>query len=128
MNRGLYTAASGMSAAQRMLDVTANNLANASTTGFKSDGLVFKDALEANLNSGGRNIGQMSYGVVADGAYTNFGVGAITPTGNPLDVAINDSKGAFKVEANGQKRFTRDGSFRLDDQKQLVTREGYPVL
>ncbi len=129
MNRGLYTAATGMSAAQRMLDVTANNLANVSTNGFKSDGLVFRDALDANMNLAGRPLGQMSYGVVAAGQFTNFAIGAITPTGNPLDVAINDSKGAFKVQLpNGQPRFTRDGAFRLDDQKQLVTRDGYPVL
>ncbi|HTQ09971.1 MAG TPA: flagellar basal body protein, partial [Fimbriimonadaceae bacterium] len=64
MNRGLYTAATGMSAMQQMLDVTANNLANASTNAFKSDGLVFRDAFEANLN-----VGQMSYGVMPAGQF-----------------------------------------------------------
>src|SRR5437867_3363233 len=98
MNRGLYTAASGMSASQRMLDVTANNLANVSTNAFKSDGLIFKDALEASMTLGGRPIGEMSFGVESDGGFTNFSAGPISQTGNPLDVAIPDSKGAFKVD------------------------------
>ncbi|MFI5385211.1 MAG: flagellar hook-basal body protein [Fimbriimonadales bacterium] len=129
MNRGLYTAATGMSAMQRMLDVTANNLANASTNGFKSDGLIFKDAFEANLNNNGQPIGQLSYGVMASGGFTNFQVGSISQTGNPLDVAITDPKGAFKVQTpGGQDYFTRDGAFRLNDQKQLVDNSGDLVL
>jgi flagellar basal-body rod protein FlgF len=129
MNRGLYTAATGMSAAQRLMDVTANNLANVSTNAFKSDGLIFKDALEASLTSNGQGIGEMSYGVTPAGEFTNFAMGSLTQSGNPLDVAITDSKGAFKVDlGNGKHYFTRDGSFRLNDQKQLVDREGHPVL
>jgi flagellar basal body rod protein FlgG len=129
MNRGLYTAATGMSAAQRMLDTTANNLANVSTNAFKRDGLVFRDALEANLNSRGQAIGQMSYGVKPDGEFTDFEMGSITETGNNLDFAITDSKGAFKVDTgNGQFRYTRDGAFRLNDQKQLVDRQGHLVM
>lgn len=129
MNRGLYTAATAMSAAQRMLDVTANNLANVSTTGFKKDGVLFRDALEANMTVAGRPLGKMSYGVIAEGQFTDFAQGPISPTGNPLDVAITDSKGAFKVDlGNGKTGYTRDGSFRLDEQKQLVTKDGHPVL
>ncbi len=129
MNRGLYTAATGMSAAQRMLDVTANNLANVSTNAFKADGLMFKDALEKQMNLGGRNIGEMSFGVEAAGQYTDFSQGTITGTGNPLDLAIDNSKGAFKVQTpQGQTRFTRDGAFRLNSDNQLVTRDGSLVL
>jgi flagellar basal-body rod protein FlgG len=126
MNRGLYTAATGMSASQRMLDVTANNLANVSTNGFKADGLIFRDALEKNLSGG---LGEMSFGVAAEAQYTDFGVGSLSQTGNPLDIAITDSKGAFKVDiGNNQFRYTRDGAFRLNDQKQLVDRKGNLVL
>jgi flagellar basal-body rod protein FlgF len=128
MNRGLYTAATGMAATQRMLDVTANNLANVSTNAFKKDGLVFKDALERRMNANGRPIGEMSYGVMAAGEFTDFSAGMLTETGNPLDVAITDNKGAFKVQTPQGPRFTRDGAFRLNDQKELVTRDGYPVL
>jgi flagellar basal body rod protein FlgG len=118
-----------MSAAQRMLDTTANNLANVSTNAFKRDGLVFRDALEANLTSRGQAIGQMSYGVKPDGEFTDFEMGSITETGNNLDFAITDSKGAFKVDTgNGQFRYTRDGAFRLNDQKQLVDRQGHLVM
>lgn len=129
MNRGLYTAATGMNAAQRLLDVTANNLANVSTNGFKRDGLIFKDALEANMNSQGQQIGEISYGVTPAGEFTDFNMGQISQTGNPLDIAITDTKGAFKVDmGNGIQRFTRDGAFRLNDQKELVDRNGHPVL
>jgi flagellar basal body rod protein FlgG len=118
-----------MSAAQRMLDTTANNLANVSTNAFKRDGLVFRDALEANMNSQGRALGKMSYGVMPAGEFTDFEMGTISQTGNPLDFALTDSKGAFKVDlGNNQHRFTRDGAFRLNDQKQLVDRQGHPVL
>jgi flagellar basal-body rod protein FlgG len=129
MNRGLYTAATGMSASQRLLDVTANNLANVSTNAYKRDGIIFRDALEMNLSNEGRQIGQISYGAVSDGLFTSFELGSISTTGNPLDVAINDQKGAFKIDiGNGQHRYTRDGAFRLNDQKQLVTRQGYLVM
>jgi flagellar basal body rod protein FlgG len=112
-----------------MLDVTANNLANTSTNAFKRDGLVFRDALEANMNLQGQPIGQMSYGVTPAGEFTDFGMGSISQTGNSLDFAITDSKGAFKVDlGNGQYRYTRDGAFRLNDQKQLVDRQGHPVM
>ena len=118
-----------MSAAQRMLDITANNLANASTTAFKGDGLIFQDAFEASLNSDGRDIGQMSYGVTPGIEFTNRQVGEIQKTGNPLDVAITTPEGAFKVDlGQGQTRFTRDGSFHLNDQKVLVDSAGHPVL
>ena len=117
-----------MNAAQRMLDVTSNNLANVSTNGFKSDGLVFRDALEKNMNSNGRNIGQISYGVSPAAQFTHFDEGPISQTGNVLDVAITGPKGAFKVQTANGARFTRDGSFRLDSDKQLVDRNGNPVL
>lgn len=118
-----------MSAAQRMLDVTANNLANVSTNAFKADGLMFKDALEKQMSMNGRSIGQMSFGVEAAGQFTDFSQGTITQTGNPLDVAIDSEKGAFKVRTpQGQVRFTRDGAFRINSQNQLVTRDGSNVL
>lgn len=117
-----------MNAAQRMLDVTANNLANASTNGFKSDGIQFRDALEANLYQGSQSIGQMSFGATAEGETTNFNLGPISQTGNDLDVAIGQSEGAFKVDIGNGTAFTRDGSFRMDNQNQLVDREGHPVL
>lgn len=118
-----------MSAAQRLLDVTANNLANVSTNAYKRDGIIFRDALEMNLTSEGRSIGEISYGAVSDGLFTSFEMGSISATGNPLDVAINGEKGAFKVDiGNGQYRYTRDGAFRLNDQKQLVTRQGFLVM
>lgn len=118
-----------MSAAQRMLDVTANNLANVSTNAFKRDGLVFRDALELSMNAGGNPIGEISYGVVPEGEYTSFEMGSISKTGNPLDLAITDSKGAFKVEVGGgQYRYTRDGAFRLNEQNELVDRLGRRVM
>lgn len=118
-----------MSATQRMLDLTANNLANVSTNAFKKDGLVFKDALEKSLSIKGREIGEMSFGVTTAGQFTDFSQGTLTQTGNPLDLAINGEKGAFKVQLpNGNVRYTRDGAFKLNAEGQITTREGYLVL
>ncbi len=114
-----------MSASQNMLDVIANNLANVSTNGFKGDSLRFRDALEESMATNGRSIGQISYGVAPAGEVTDFSMGTFSQTGNPLDVAIDDPNGAFKLD-NGQ--YTRDGAFKLNDAKELIDRDGNRVL
>jgi flagellar basal-body rod protein FlgF len=130
MNRGIYATATGMLATQRALDAIANNLANASTTGFKRDGLAFGEAYERELRANGGEgprIGRLGSGVAEIASYTDFEPGPIAQTGNPLDVAI-EGQGLFAVATPSGIRYTRDGSFRLDEQGQLVTREGHPVL
>ena len=131
MNRGIYATATGMLASQKWLDVVANNLANVSTNGFKRDELAFQDAFvrEMRLNGGkGAEIGSLGSGATLVQQYTVFEQGPINPTGNSLDVAINSEKGLFSVETPQGVRYTRDGSFGLDANRQLVTKQGFPVL
>ena len=119
-----------MITSQQMLDVVSNNLANASTTAYKEDGLTFANAMEQQLTSEGSPIGSLGSGSAVINEYTDFSPGSIMSTGNPLDVAIESPKGAFAVQTGdaGQTAFTRDGSFSLNTNRQLVTKDGYLVL
>jgi flagellar basal-body rod protein FlgF len=131
MNRGIYTTSLGMSALQRGLDVTTNNLANASTTGFKRDGLIFQDTLQREMyaNGGlGQSVGKLGAGAQAVEEFTIREVGAITSTSNPFDMAIKTPNGMFAVKVGNEVRYTRDGSFGLDSERRLVNKSGYPVL
>lgn len=129
MNRGVYSAATGMIAAQDLLDIVSNNLANASTNGFKQDGIAFTSALESQLVSGGKSIGSLGSGVSLQNEYTDFTEGSITTTGNPLDVAIRTNNGLFAVQLSPNNvAYTRDGGFEVNQDRVLVTKEGFPVL
>jgi flagellar basal-body rod protein FlgF len=131
MNRGIYATATGMMSAQAQLDVLTNNLANVSTTGFKRDGLAFAESFERRLRAhsgAGPEIGTLGSGAAQVAQFTIFEPGALTATGNPLDVAIQSPKGLFAVRAEGGVQYTRNGSFRLNESRQLVTQQGYPVL
>lgn len=131
MNRGIYATATGMIAAQQQLDVLSNNLANVSTNGFKRDGIAFAERFEREmLANGGRgaSLGTLGTGAVRQAQFTIFEAGPLNATGNPLDVAINDKRGLFAVQTSEGVRYTRDGSFQLNDSRQIVTHEGYPLL
>lgn len=120
-----------MATAQQWLDVVTNNLANASTTGFKRDGVSFDDGLvrELSANSGnGHSLGSLGSGALIKSFYTDFATGAQVATGNPLDLAIRGQQGAFAVQTAGGVRYTRDGSFQLNPERQLVDKSGHPVL
>jgi len=132
MIRGIYTSGLGMTRETKRLDIISNNLANASTTGFKSDGTVqgtFKQRLEDVLVGKSRiDIANYTPDVVR--SYTNFTQGSLRNTGNSTDVAIsNDNHAFFSVEDNeGNEVYTRDGGFTIDKDRFLVTTEGYKVL
>jgi flagellar basal body rod protein FlgG len=131
MLRGVYSAGTAMASAQQWLDVISHNLANASTTGYKRDGLAFDDGLVRELagqGGRGRTIGSLGSGSVLRGKYTDQAVGAANSTGNRLDVAILSEEGAFAVRAPAGVRYTRDGNFSLDPQRRLVDQRGHPVL
>jgi flagellar basal-body rod protein FlgG len=105
---------------QRM-DVITNNMAHVNTTGYKRDHVVsqaFSEQLLARLNDPGlrvfRNtpIGHITPGVFVDDVYTAFHQGALSQTGNSLDLAIV-GQGFFVVDLNGEELFTRDGTFTL---------------
>lgn len=116
----------------KRLDIISNNLANASTTGFKSDGAVcgtFKKALSDVMVSGSR-IDVANYTPDIVNTYTKFSQGSLQSTGNTTDLAIsNDDSAFFTVEdKSGSRLYTRDGSFIIDKDNYLVTSEGYKVL
>lgn len=117
----INTAATGLQAAQTALDVVSNNLANANTSGFKSQLALFN----AVYPSG--ETGVPGTGVQAAGLDTNLVQGSTTTTGNPLDAAVSGN-GYFLVSNNGATQYTRDGAFQLSSTGQLVTANGNTVL
>ena len=132
MIRGLYTSGLGMTRETKRLDIISNNLANASTTGFKTDGTVqgtFKQKLDDIMVSGSR-IDVANYTPDIVRSYTNYTQGSLHSTGNSTDVAISgDDYAFFTVEDNeGNQLYTRDGGFTIDKDRFLVTTEGYRVL
>jgi flagellar basal-body rod protein FlgF len=129
---GLYQSAAGMLVNQYRQDVTANNLANVDTTGYKRDVASFSQRLaEARSHSGAaRNplLDGMSGGVWANRSATDFSAGTADVTGNPLDAMIA-GQGFFAVQTPDGTRYTRAGQFTIDSQGRLVTAgEGFPVL
>lgn len=120
-----------MVTAQQWLDVVTNNLANASTNGFKKDGLAFGDGLVRELaaNAGaGQRIGSLGSGSTVQTQYTDFSPGVINTTGNALDLAINQEKGAFAVQTKAGLKYSRDGALQINPDRQLVTKTGNLVL
>lgn len=118
-----------MMSAQQQLDVVTHNLANASTAGYKKDGVVFNDTLSRALyGDDGRFVGNLGAGSELSGKYTSMEVGSISMTGNPLDIAIQTPEGFFAVEAPTGMHYTRDGSFTLNSNRELVNKQGLPVL
>ena len=129
MDRGLYIAASGMLAEQIRQDQIANDLANASTPGYKGDRTAqrtFNDLLLSNSVSG-EVVGPQSTAVQVDRIETDFAPRPARDTGEPLDFAIV-GEGFFAVQTANGTRYTRNGQFSLDPQGRLVTAQGDPVL
>ncbi|HAA89086.1 MAG: Flagellar basal-body rod protein FlgG [Thermoanaerobacterales bacterium 50_218] len=138
MLRALYTAASGMIAQQFNIDTISHNLANVNTTAYKKVRPEFQDLLYLTIRrpvapqeEGGvyTPIGlEVGLGVRVAGSQTIFQQGNLKQTGNPLDLAIT-GPGFFVVKGPDEEEYyTRDGSFKLDAEKRLVTSEGYFVL
>ncbi|WP_213974681.1 flagellar basal-body rod protein FlgF [Tepidanaerobacter acetatoxydans] len=141
MIRGLYTGASGMLSEMSRTDVISNNLANVNTSGFKKDRAIFRAFPEMNIHrfddpvTVGLDrvidprpfIGMLGTGVVLDEINTDFSQGAIKTTSNPLDIALR-GEGFFEVQTPEGIRYTRDGSFTIDRDGYIVTRDGYYVL
>lgn len=132
---GLYTSATGVLAASSYLDVTANNLANLNTTGYKTSQIGFEDllyyGLQADSPSGAPNsaavpVGtQIGLGTTVAAVNGLFTQGPIVPTGRALDLAI-DGQGFFPVTiGEGVTGYTRAGIFSVNTQGQIVTREGF---
>jgi flagellar basal-body rod protein FlgG len=125
MLEGLYSAAAGMAAQQKRLDAVSNDLANVNTAGYKQLRVGFHDLLYQDTGRGtaaGINVGA---GAAAVDAGRKMTQGVLRRTDTPTDVAIQGS-GFFRVrDANGQLALTRDGSFHVTAQGELVTSRGY---
>jgi flagellar hook protein FlgE len=134
MLRSLFTGISGLGAHQQMLDVTANNIANVNTTGFKASHTVFEDTLSQTLagaggpglTTGGTNAQQIGLGVKLAGTQLNFTQGASQATGVTSNMLINGD-GFFVIDKGGQELYTRAGNFTLDASGNLVTPDGAKV-
>ena len=136
MLRALYTSATGMKAQEQLIDVTANNLANVNTSGFKRSHVNFADLIYSTLEQPGTDVAtgqiaptglQIGSGVRTAGTMKIFTPGTLEQTGNVLDLAI-EGDGFLPVRLpNGELRYTRDGALRLDQNGRLVTADGYLI-
>lgn len=136
MVKGLYTASTGMINEQRRVDILSNNLANASTTGYKKEGSTseaFKDVLAVKIKDSSesylhRRIGTMNMGVKIGEVYTDYSQGSFHETGNTFDLAVSGD-GFFAVEftnKNGETStmYTRDGNFITNVKGEVVNKNG----
>ncbi len=136
MNSALSTAATGMAAQETRLSVTANNIANVSTPGFKKSRAEFEDLMYQTLTTPGSQTTQSTK--TPTGAEVGLGVGHISiqrmhtegdlqQTGNALDLAV-EGHGYFQVSMpDGSLAYTRAGAFRLDHEGKIVNPDGHPL-
>lgn len=142
MIRGLYTSASGMLAGVMLTDVVTNNIANVNTAGFKKDVAVskeFREMLLYRINDPSVGnmppsfpsdmvpLGYVGTGAIVDNIYTSHAQGIVRNTGNPLDLSIM-GEGYFTIDTADGIRYTRNGAFTLNADKELVTMTGDRVL
>jgi flagellar basal-body rod protein FlgF/flagellar basal-body rod protein FlgG len=135
MDSGLYAACAGLRAQSQALEVSAHNLANLNTTGFRAQQTTF-ESLVASAPAGPNGPGSVltsalnratnNFGVL-EGTHLDMTSGNLLATGNPLDVGIEGS-GFFAIQTAGGTRYTRNGSFQVSSKGQLVTAAGDLVL
>jgi flagellar basal-body rod protein FlgF len=115
-------------ALNRELEAVANNIANLNTSGFKADGTIFEEFLMPVARDNQFNVADRRVSFVRDRAtWHDLGQGPVQKTGNPLDVAI-EGDAFFVVQTPRGERFTRNGSFQINANGELVTAEGDRVL
>ena len=150
MDSGFYAAVNGAKRADLRLEVISNNLANSNTTGYKQDNVNFDSFMTSTgpelfplptdsfmgmrgpgdipfpFSNPASNAYRMTY-PMATGTTTDLAQGSLQPTGNALDVAI-EGRGMFSVETPQGPRYTRDGSFAVNGNGELVTKDGFRVM
>jgi len=134
VEKSLHTAATGMRAQQLYIDTIANNLANVNTTGFKKSKVEFQDLLYQTERSAGTTVSQGSSaptelqigcGTRPVSTTKMFTQGDVSQTGNSLDLAI-EGDGFFQLRmSDGSTAYSRDGSFKISGDGQLVNSDGY---
>lgn len=137
MLRSLWTAASGMNAQQFNIDTISNNLSNVNTTGFKKNRADFEELLYQTLKIAGTPATeetvtptgiQVGLGVKTAATQKMFTQGSLQNTGNKMDIAL-EGDGFFQVRmADGSDAYTRDGSFKIDSNGQIVNSNGLRLL
>ncbi len=136
MLRAFSTAATGMNAQQMMVDVTANNLANINTTGFKRSQIDFQDLLYIKMREAGGEVAsgvktpsgmEIGSGVRAASTVKVFSQGELVNTGRNLDLAIMGDGFLQVTKPNGDTRYTRDGALQMNADGQLVSTTGYTI-
>ncbi|HOK02988.1 MAG TPA: flagellar basal-body rod protein FlgF [Spirochaetota bacterium] len=142
MLRGIYTGASGMLAQDARMDTIANNLANVDKTAYKKDITIFKafpDMIIRRINESGLGItpagsydtmpyvGRLGTGVEVNEVFTDFDQGSLQRTENSFDLAL-EGRGFFTVMTERGERYTRDGSFTINQDGILMTHNGNPVM
>jgi flagellar basal-body rod protein FlgG len=136
MNLALWSAKTGLDAQNTQMAIIANNLANANTTGFKSDRAAFQDLMYQNIRQVGAQSTQntqystgltLGTGVRIVATEKNYTQGSVTSTGGSLDVMVS-GRGFLQITMpDGTLAYTRDGSLTLDSQGNVVTASGYPL-
>ena len=134
MLRSLWTGASGMIGQQFNIDTISNNLSNVNTTGFKKTRAEFEDLIYQTILMAGTPATEVSevptgiqvgHGVKTSATQKMFLQGSLQSTENKLDLAL-EGEGFFKIQMyDGSIAYTRDGSFKIDSNRQLVTSNGY---
>ena len=142
ITRGIETVSKGMQALIDFEDVTAHNLANVTTTGFKRSNITFQDIMQSKVNvktqeGGVKEIGSLSIGSRADRTYIDFSQGGLQETGYKLDVAFQGD-GFFKIRHKDVKDsdpydernyyYQRTGQFALTDENWLINKDGDYVM
>jgi len=126
MENTSFIALSRQSTLRRQMDIVANNIANMNTGGFKAERMMFSEHLIR--SKGGESYFGEKLSYVRDiASVRDLSDGPIEQTGNPLDVAIS-GEGYFSIETDDGTRYTRNGRFQLNQEGQLVTQGGLPVL
>ena len=135
--RSLDIGATGMLAQQMNVDVISNNIANMTTTGYKRQRAAFQDLIYQNIDRPGSTSSdsgtivpaglQLGLGVQTGSVYREHGQGAIQITENVLDLAIT-GEGFFQIQMpNGDTAYTRDGTFQVNENGEIVTVQGFVV-
>jgi len=137
MMQSLYTSSTGMMAMQTQIDTTANNIANVNTMGYKKSRAEFADLMYKVMTYAGTSTSdttksptgiEVGLGVRPTAVNKIFSEGSLKQTDNTLDMAIT-GKGFFKLQLpNGTEVYTRNGSFKVDQNGTLVNSDGYTVI
>ncbi len=137
MIRALHTAATGMAAQESNVNTISNNIANVNTTGFKKSRTEFDDLLYETIQEAGAkssnvteyNVGhQIGSGAKVSATRKQHSQGSVQMTNNPYDMMVNGEGFLGVIGPNGELKYTRDGSFNVDAQGNLVSRSGHKIF